>query len=496
MPRLILLVALLCAAAAAAQPLPPALVLPPIFRSIDLDIDEEARVELADGSSVTVRLLGLDETRDELRQAVRAARVRVSVNGERAALGTGNYHLPVALGGARIDCPITRGYNRNTNQDSWGLKKAARLRLWPASGPLIAAGTFGYPVRQRWFAAMTQMSNEPTYVDGGEDPARKSVYYHSGLDIGGCEGLTEVVAAAEGLVVVAGTEALPGYEGTPAEPRYDVVYAVDARGWYYRYSHLHTILPSIRPGTRVTLGQQLGLLGKEGSSGGWSHLHFEIKSRQPSGEWGTEDGYAFLMEAYQREHAPPVIAVARPHVFTWANETVVLDGSRSVAADGGALRHDWQFGDGSTASGARVARRYARAGEYSEVLKVTDRAGHVDYDFAVVLVVDRARPAAIPPAIHPTYHPTLDLRPGQEITFKVRSFETTHGSETWDFGDGTPPVTTRSDGNVEALAKDGYASTRHAFAAAGDYIVAVERTNEAGARGVARLFLRIDAPAS
>ena len=35
-----------------------------------------------------------------------------------------------------------------------------------------------------------------------------------------------------------------GYEDTPVSPRYDVVYVLDDRGWYYRYSHLHTISAS------------------------------------------------------------------------------------------------------------------------------------------------------------------------------------------------------------------------------------------------------------
>ena len=92
----------------------------------------------------------------------------------------------------------------------------------------------------------------------------------------------------------------PGYDETPVKPRYDVVYLLDARGWYYRYSHLHTIDPAIKPGAKVKMGQRVGLLGKEGGSGGWSHLHFDITGRQPSGKWGIIEGYAFLWEAYLR----------------------------------------------------------------------------------------------------------------------------------------------------------------------------------------------------
>ncbi len=86
----------------------------------------------------------------------------------------------------------------------------------------------------------------------------------------------------------------------------------------------------MKPGRHLKLGDRIGLLGKEGGSGGWSHLHFDINSRQPSGRWGTEEGYAFLWEAYQRQYQPKVIAVARPHHVIWAGEQVQLDGSQVV----------------------------------------------------------------------------------------------------------------------------------------------------------------------
>jgi len=41
-------------------------------------------------------------------------------------------------------------------------------------------------------------------------------------------------------------------------------------------------------------------------------------------------------------------------------------------------------------------------------------------------------------------------------------------------------TTTRSDGNVEEHAKNGFAVTSHAFAKPGDYIVRVERANRLG----------------
>jgi len=94
------------------------------------------------------------------------------------------------------------------------------------------------------------MANVPVFVDGGEVPSNKNIYYHYGLDFGGAEGLVDVVAAADGLVVSAGLEKLSGYEDAPVQPRYDVVYTQDVRGWFYRYSHLYKIDDSVKPGRK------------------------------------------------------------------------------------------------------------------------------------------------------------------------------------------------------------------------------------------------------
>src|SRR5205823_7635251 len=254
------------------------------------------------------------------------------------------------------------------NEDAWGLDKDARVRLWPAGSPLVKPGTFRYPARQRWFASGTHMANEPCHVDGGENPLdRRSIYYHYGLDIGGAEALVDVIAATDGLVVSSGNEILPGYDDSPAKTRYDVVYVLDDRGWYYRYSHFHTIYADVKPGARLKLGQRIGLLGKEGGSGGWSHLHFEIDARQPSGKWGVVEGYAFLWEAYVREFEPKLLAVARPHLFAAVGDKVLLDGSRSWSAAGKIASYDWTLSGDKAARGATVEHTYAKPGVYSEV---------------------------------------------------------------------------------------------------------------------------------
>lgn len=489
------LIVILAHSAAAELPQP---TLTPLFVTADLNLGESQEVTLTNGKKVTLKVLDLAEQRDSLRGAVRKAEVKVLVDGKEVTLVSANYRLPMTVGEVQIDCPVTSGYTQRATKttgglDVWGLEKAVRLRVWPKDSPLLKPGTFLYPAKQRWFASQTQMANEPVYVDGGEKPGKDaSIYYHYGLDIGGAEALVDVVAATDALVVSVGKEVLPGYADTPVSPRYDVLYLLDDRGWFYRYSHLHTILPEIRVGMKVKLGQKLGLLGKEGGSGGWSHLHFDISGRQPSGNWGIIDGYAFLWESYIREHKPELLAVARPHHFVAVGEKVTLDGSRSWSATGSIASHEWTCTDGTKAEGPLLERSYDKPGVYSEVLRVTDKDGRIDYDFAIVNVVDKERPDLLPPSIHAAYVPTFGIKAGQEIKFLVRTFRTTDGEETWDFGDGTPPVIVKSDGNVVALAKDGYAVTTHKFAKSGVYLVRVSRTNKLGFTATAHLKVFIE----
>lgn len=463
----------------------------PLVRVVDLDIDEATEVQLHDGSTATVQLLQLEETRDPIRQAVRKAVVKVRVNSVEATLESGMYNLPLTVAGVQIDCPVTSGYNTNGRPEYWGLDKTARLRLWPAGSPLVRPDTFGYPVDQKWFASATWFDNEP--VDGGDRITKTNIYYHSGLDIGGAEGMVDVLAATDALVVSSGTNVLDGeQQDTPVRPRYDVVYLVDARGWYYRYSHMQHIEDGIVPGRTIKRGQRIGVLGKEGASGGWSHLHFEIKSRQPSGKWGTQAGYALIREAYLNQYDPPVIACARPRQLVMAGDSVVLDASRSWSAAGEIDRYQWRFSDDTSAEGARVERTYARPGRFSEVVQVTDRDGNVDYDFAVVQVLDPERPEQYVPSMHAAYAPSLEIRAHQQVTFKVRTFRIDGGEEVWDFGDGSPPVTTRSDGGAEKHNPAGYAITRHRYQRPGDYIVKVKRVSDDGVPVFDHLHVRVE----
>jgi murein DD-endopeptidase MepM/ murein hydrolase activator NlpD len=470
-----------------------------LVSTVDLNRGEEQTVALCDGSTVRVKLADIKERRDSVRGALREALVTVEIDGRPVTVSSCLYHLPQTLGSVQLDCPITKGFVQK-NANPWSLDRDARIRLWPKGSPWIRPGTFGYPLRQRWFASQTQMSNETA---DDEQVEKKTFYYHWGLDFGGADDLVDVLAATDGVVVsVAGK--LLGKNPDPAnlKPRYDVIYIRDGRGWYYRYSHLDSFDPAVNLGARVAMGQKIGVLGKKGASGGWSHLHLDIDRPQPSGRYGIDDAYAFVWQAYQQEHPTPLVAVARPRELVYAGEPVTLDASRSWSAAGPeAMRYQWTFDDGATADGPRVTHCYERPGNYSPILKVSDSAGRVAYDFGRVFVLSRDNPRRRPPNVHAAYWPTRGIRPGEPVTFKVltRNVRPDEGRETWDFGDGGPTVTTQSSfrlprkgerTNYETQAI--YATTTHAYERPGEYLVKVQRANDRGETGTDHLYVQVE----
>ena len=460
----------------------------------ELNVGESKVIKLSNDNVVILSLLQIDEVRDSVRNAIRAVNVKVSVDGEIITLSSGNYNLPVVIGKVQIDCPVTKGYYSNASQNSWKLKKDARLRLWPKGSPYIQPGTFVYPVKQDWFASMTQSGNESTYVDWGEDPANKSdIYYHAGHDIGGAEGMDEIVSATDGLVISARNQILSGFDSSSVYVHPDAVNIVDERGWIVEYAHLNSTDPAIKLGDKVKMGQKIGYIGKQGSSGGWVHLHFEIRTKEtPTGEWSIEEAYPYVWESYVQDHNPPLIAVARPHHLVWNGQEVTLDGRKSKSLGGEIFSYDWTFTDGTKAKGAVQKRIYQNPGEYSEILKVTDSKGNVDYDFTVVQVCDRLNPSKHFPTIQAAYHPTLNIKPGDPVTFLVRTFYSNVGNEEWDFGDNSPHIEVKSAVNRDDPTQGKFAETIHSFAKPGHYIVKVERSNENGFRAIAHLHVEVN----
>ena len=467
----------------------------------DLTIGETVAPTLSDRTEHRITLLDVHEPRCTVRGLIRFPSITVDIDGEQETVPAALYHLPRNLNGVKIDCPVTRGVAQTVARrlDVYALDKDARIRCWAPNDPLFGPTPIVYPARQAWFATMTQMANERTYVDGGEYPEQDPegyIYHHFGMDIGGHDKAVPIVSARGGKVVVRGEDFIDAKHLV----RYDRVVIRDDTGWYFLYSHLDMIAPNIQLGDCVDPGDPVGVLGKEGASGGWSHLHFGITAPQPSGRYGQVEGYAFLVEAYLNEHPGALLASARPHRAALVGESVELDGSRSICDGAEIASYEWTFQTGETADGVRATKTYDKEGMYSERLTVTDTRGQTDVDFCVVQVLPRgAAPERTPPAMHLTCYPTDNIRVGQPVAFKARTFfkgpfaVNNTGEEHWDFGDGATATS-----HSETPARSGsctdldFDERWHAYNTPGRYIVTVTRTGQNGLSATAQVKVHVE----
>ena len=339
------------------------------------------------------------------------------------------------------------------------------------------------------------MANEPTYVDGGEDPGDKSDLLPRGprhrRRRGAGRGRRRdrrpgrLASATHGCLTTTQEDARRSRATTSS------TCSTTGAGTTATATCSRSTRRSSRA-RRSKMGQKIGVLGKEGGSGGWSHLHFEIKSRQPSGKWGTQEGYAFLWQAGARaSSSPTVVAVARPHHLRPGRRP---RRARRLASRGAgrarSARFDWTFTDGTTATGPRVETTYDRPGAYSEILKVTDARARFAYDFAVVQVLD-PRPPRRPPADDPRRVCTDDRRPSGRPGH-LQGADVPDDRRGRDLGlrrRHPGRSTVHSDGNVKQHAPDGYAVTIHRFAKPGDYLVRVDARTDRGWKATARLHV-------
>ncbi|MEN8128892.1 MAG: PKD domain-containing protein [Pseudomonadota bacterium] len=162
--------------------------------------------------------------------------------------------------------------------------------------------------------------------------------------------------------------------------------------------------------------------------------------------------------------------MAEPHVMastTWTNPggtnnppvaaftancvdlSCTFDGSASSDSDGNIVSYDWAFGDGSTATGQSASYSYAADGSYNVSLTVTDDAGDTGSITQTVSVT------------------TANLLPSASFTYQcenlVCSFNGSSSSDidgsidsyTWDFGDGSTPVTVKEPIHTYTFGTDG-----------------------------------------
>ena len=160
---------------------------------------------------------------------------------------------------------------------------------------------------------------------------------------------------------------------------------------------------------------------------------------------------------------PPNQVPEAAFTATPTNLNVAFDGSTSKDSDGSIAAYAWDFGDGSTGTGAKPAHTYDTAGSYQVKLTVTDNAGATAATTAAVTV------AAAPPANQAPVAAFSSTGAGLAASFDGSGSTDPDGSiasYAWDFGDGTTGTG---------------AKPAHTYGAADTYQVKLTVTDDKGA---------------
>jgi PKD repeat protein len=116
---------------------------------------------------------------------------------------------------------------------------------------------------------------------------------------------------------------------------------------------------------------------------------FEIAGRYRYFDQVTCSDYASCPAAFQGlviVDGPPVAAASGPATAK-RGELVTFDATGSSDPDGDAISHQWDFRDGTTASGAQVQHAFTTAGHYDVTLTVTDSTGSASTIAGIDIVV-------------------------------------------------------------------------------------------------------------
>jgi hypothetical protein len=391
-------------------------------RFVYLDIGESCAFQLKNGTEKQVSLLSVKEYEDPVIHLIRWADVKIEINGKLVELTCAPYVMPLEAEGLRIQADTTSAWLK--------IPKRIQLSLWDASDPIVDTNLFCFPLPgYRLFSHGVQAYNEPVHLgDRDGDPQGQRFYHNYGVDLAGYEGRQKVLSCISGVVVQTDHE-----QGSLS--------IRDDRGFILNYGHLNSILSGIKVGSPVKQGQWVGMLGRRGASGNFSHLHVGAYLSDSAMDADRSSRnlnlYPWLVAAYQKESGTNLYSVARPHKTALTGDKVLFDGSNSMSFKSNIASFKWEFHDGTSANGPMAEKVYDKPGCYIAALWVNNIRGDVDVDFCKVKVYSRSAPEDVIPTLFVTYYPSSEVYVDEPVNFRVWPQGMEVENVQIEFGDGT-----------------------------------------------------------
>ncbi len=417
-----------------------------------LNIGEEYPFELKDKSEKLIRLVSVKEYRDSVVKLVRWADVVIEVDGEILHLTCAPYTIPTEFNRIRVQADTTSAWH-------W-LPKRVQFSIWDANDPIVKTERFGFPLSDyALFSHGMQAYNEVVHLGWTDGCPEGVVFYHDyGIDFGGYESRQHIVSCTDGTVLQLSTER-----------KHIFVVIQDDDGFIWDYGHFDFIDPGVKKGARIQRGQTIGILGKTGPSGNFSHLHLGAYLSRSDLEADKRNRrlnlYPWIVATYAKQYRKTMYAVARPHLTASTGEKVEFDASRCLSFGPEIVSYQWMFPDGQTVHAAKAEAVFDKSGIYIATLWIKDERGNQDVDFCKVKVFTASSPEGNIPTIYMTRTPASDIVVGQPVFFRLWLQGTNDGLIEIDFGDGT-------------MIRDyvSYSEIQHSFTSPGIHVVTARST--------------------
>ena len=245
-----------------------------------------------------------------------------------------------------------------------------------------------------------------------------------------------------------------------------------------RYAHANDgfIDRRLKVGASIALGQQLALTGGtwQGRSGiSDPHLHMAAFVLM-DGQEVPVNCYSRYVEAYQARYPKEILPVAGGYRFSRVGQRIELDASRSILpADCTSPRYTWTLSDGTKQEGAQISFQIDQAGNYTQMLSISDHQGRIAHDSVMVYVSDGQCQKL--PFSTINHYPVRGLRAGEEVALLIHVSDMENVQV--DFGDG--------------LRVNWQQELRHVYHQPGDYVVTVTEQGPA-AQGYFCAVVRVE----